>query len=92
MSKSRTAPAPDLTSVPTTPEVIPADLKFETALAELEKLVARMEDGELELEDSIGAYRRGMALLQHCQGQLSVAERKIRVMDASASAVSGEGA
>ncbi|GHU43419.1 hypothetical protein AGMMS50289_09790 [Betaproteobacteria bacterium] len=74
------------------PESLPADLKFETALAEVEKLVARMEGGELELEDSIDAYRRGMALLQHCQGQLSVAEQKIRVMDASANAISGEGA
>lgn len=74
------------------PENIPADLKFETALAELDALVARMEGGELELEDSIDAYRRGMALLQHCQGQLVVAEQKIRVMGASAHAVSGEGA
>jgi exodeoxyribonuclease VII small subunit len=72
------------------PETLPADLKFETALAELERLVARMEGGELELEDSIDAYRRGMALLQHCQGQLAVAEQKIKVMDANA--IAGESA
>ncbi|MDR1887917.1 MAG: exodeoxyribonuclease VII small subunit [Zoogloeaceae bacterium] len=74
------------------PDLIPTDLKFETALAELEALVARMESGEMELEASIDAYRRGMALLQHCQGQLTVAEQKIKVMDASANTVSGEGA
>jgi exodeoxyribonuclease VII small subunit len=44
-------------------------------------LVARMEGGELELEDSIDAYRRGMSLLQHCQEQLTAAEQKLKIMD-----------
>ena len=59
-----------------------AALKFETALAELETLVQSMEGGKLELEASIDAYRRGMDLLQHCQGQLSAAEQKIQIMEA----------
>ncbi|MDR1349234.1 MAG: exodeoxyribonuclease VII small subunit [Zoogloeaceae bacterium] len=75
MSKLRTRVVTDA------PELAP-DLKFETALSELERLVARMEDGEMALEDSIAAYGRGMALLRHCQEQLTVAEEKIRVMDA----------
>lgn len=41
-----------------------------------------MEGGTLELEASIEAYQRGMALLQHCQGQLAVAEQKIQIMEA----------
>ncbi|MCL2020996.1 MAG: exodeoxyribonuclease VII small subunit [Betaproteobacteria bacterium] len=66
----------------THPEPLPADLKFETALAELETLAARMEGGNLELEDSIAAYQRGMALLQHCQNQLKEAEERIKVLEA----------
>lgn len=58
-----------------------AELKFEAALAELEKLVASMEAGQLPLEESLTAYRRGVALLQHCQRQLADAEEKVRVLD-----------
>ena len=58
-----------------------ADLKFEAALAELEKLVASMEGGQLPLEASLDAYKRGMALLQHCQLQLADAEEKVRVLE-----------
>lgn len=58
-----------------------ADMKFETALTELETIVSRMEDGELELESSIAAYRRGVALMKHCQAQLSDAEQQIRLLE-----------
>jgi exodeoxyribonuclease VII small subunit len=58
-----------------------ADLKFETALAELEDIVASMEGGKLELEASIAAYKRGMELMQHCQAQLADAEQQIRVLE-----------
>jgi len=58
-----------------------ADLKFETALAELEDIVASMEGGKLELEASIAAYKRGMELMKHCQSQLTDAEAQIRVLE-----------
>lgn len=58
-----------------------ADMKFEAALAELEAIVQSMEGGKLELEESIAAYRRGMALLKHCQQQLADAEQQIRVLE-----------
>jgi len=58
-----------------------ADMKFETALAELESLVHSMEDGKLELEESIATYRRGMALMKHCQAQLADAEQQIRMLE-----------
>lgn len=58
-----------------------ADMKFETALAELEAIVASMEGGQLELEASIAAYRRGMELMKHCQAQLTAAEEQIRVLE-----------
>ena len=57
------------------------DMKFEAALAELESLVHSMEDGKLELEDSIAAYRRGMELMKYCQAQLADAEQQIRVLE-----------
>ena len=56
-------------------------MKFETALAELENLVHSMEDGKLELEASIAAYRRGMELMKYCQAQLADAEQQIRILE-----------
>ena len=58
-----------------------ADMKFETALADLESIVSSMEGGKLELEDSIAAYRRGMELMKHCQAQLTRAEEQIRILE-----------
>jgi exodeoxyribonuclease VII small subunit len=57
------------------------DMKFETALADLENIVSSMEGGKLELEASIAAYRRGMELMQHCQAQLADAEAQIRILE-----------
>lgn len=58
-----------------------ADMKFETALSELETIVQSMESGKLELEASISAYRRGMELMKHCQGQLADAEQQVRILE-----------
>jgi exodeoxyribonuclease VII small subunit len=58
-----------------------ADMKFEAALAELERIVASMEEGKLELEASIAAYRRGAELMKHCQALLADAEQQIRVFE-----------
>ena len=58
-----------------------ADMKFETAVAELEDIVSSMEGGKLELEASIAAYKRGMELMKHCQGQLADAEQQVRVLE-----------
>ncbi len=57
------------------------DMKFEKALGELENIVSSMESGKLELEASIAAYRRGMALMKHCQAQLVDAETQIRIFE-----------
>lgn len=58
-----------------------ADMKFETALAELEAIVSGMEGGQLELDASIAAHQRGMALIRHCQQQLIHAEEQIRMLE-----------
>jgi exodeoxyribonuclease VII small subunit len=53
---------------------------FEAALAELEEIVARLEQGELPLEESLRQFERGVTLTRLCQKALGDAERKIRVL------------
>ena len=52
-------------------------LSFETALKELEDIVARLEQGEVDLEDSIALYERGQALKAHCEKKLKAAEGRL---------------
>ena len=54
---------------------------FEAALAELEALVGRMESGELPLQESLAAYKRGAELLAYCQAALKDAEQQVRVLE-----------
>ena len=56
-------------------------LTFEQALAELDALVRAMEGGDLSLDDSIAAYKRGVELARWCQAKLSAAEQQIKVLD-----------
>lgn len=58
-------------------------LDFEAALAELEALVLKMEDGALALDDSLRAYQRGVELARICQQRLDVAEEQVRVLQGS---------
>ena len=53
---------------------------FEASLAELEAIVARLEQGELPLEESLRQFERGVALTRVCQKALAQAEQKIRVL------------
>ena len=52
-------------------------LSFEVALKELEGIVARLEQGEVDLEDSIALYERGQALKTHCDKKLKSAESRL---------------
>jgi exodeoxyribonuclease VII small subunit len=61
-----------------------ATADFEAALAELEAIVQRLEQGELSLEDSLRQFERGVALTRSCQQALQQAEQKIRVLSRSA--------
>jgi exodeoxyribonuclease VII small subunit len=54
---------------------------FEEAMAELDQLVARMESGELPLEASVAAYRRGSELVRFCAGQLDQVESQVKVLE-----------
>ena len=77
--------ASDQSASSATPEQHAADLPrdFESALAELEALVMKMEDGALALDDSLLAYQRGVELARICQQRLDLAEEQVRVLQGS---------
>jgi len=54
-----------------------ADMNFETALAELERIVDQLEGGNVPLDKSIAIYERGKALKDHCEKLLKDAEARI---------------
>jgi len=54
---------------------------FEKALAELEKIVARMESGELSLEQALATHKRGLELARFCQKQLEAAQQQVKVLE-----------
>lgn len=58
-----------------------APQSFEAAMAELEALVASMEGGQLTLEASLAAYKRGAELLKYCQSALEDAQQQIKVLE-----------
>jgi len=58
-----------------------APASFEAALDELEKIVARMEDGQLPLAESLAAYKRGAELLQYCQQALRDAQQQVQILE-----------
>lgn len=55
----------------------PENLTFEQALAELEKVVRDLEDGQTGLEEALARYENGVALLRRCHGLLQQAEQRI---------------
>jgi len=75
MVKEKTTSRPD---EPQADTAVPQD--FESALAELESLAARMNDGSLGLEASIALYQRGVALARVCQQRLDAAEQQVLVL------------
>ena len=54
---------------------------LEAALAELERIVSSMEEGELPLERSLAAYKRGAELLKYCQAALQDAQQQVKVLE-----------
>ncbi len=54
---------------------------FEAALAELERIVADMETGQLTLEQSLAAHKRGLELARYCQATLAQAQQQVRVLE-----------
>lgn len=55
-----------------------ADLPYEEALAELESIVASLEENQLALDETMALYERGQALTKHCIDLLDKAELRVR--------------
>ncbi|HRM50187.1 MAG TPA: exodeoxyribonuclease VII small subunit [Alicycliphilus sp.] len=73
MPKAAAAPAP---------QSEPAS--YEAALEELEQLVARIESGQLPLEQMLAGYQRGAVLLNFCRARLDAVQDQIKVLDEGA--------
>ena len=54
-----------------------SELSFEAAYEELEAIVAKLESGELTLEESVSLFERGRTLSDHCQSILDKAELRV---------------
>jgi exodeoxyribonuclease VII small subunit len=63
------------------PRPSPPPKDYESALAELEAIANEMESGQLPLEASLSAYKRGAELLQYCRQQLADAEQQVRILE-----------
>jgi exodeoxyribonuclease VII small subunit len=66
-------------NAPTT--TAPTPPRYEDALAELERLVQRMEDGQLPLDQLLDNYRRGAELLELCRSRLAAIEQQVKVLE-----------
>ncbi len=62
--------------VPNAPDTLP----FEQTLAELEALVARLESGELPLDQALAAFEQGVKLTRACQAALQTAQQRVQVL------------
>ncbi len=60
-----------------------SEMSFEEAFAELEAVVARLEGGDLSLDESLALFERGQALAAHCGQRLDAAELKVRQLASS---------
>jgi exodeoxyribonuclease VII small subunit len=61
--------------------VDPTIKDFETAIAELETIVKKLEEGDLALEASLQLYERGVRLSRFCHAQLEEAEKRIEILN-----------
>ena len=72
-----------------------SEKSFEQSLERLKEIVARLEEGEMALEDSLELFEEGVKLSRDCSGRLEAAEQRIEVLlkrsDGSDDEVSYEG-
>jgi exodeoxyribonuclease VII small subunit len=54
---------------------------FEGAIAELETIVKKLEEGDMPLEQSLALYERGVQLSRFCHARLEEAERRIEILN-----------
>ena len=58
----------------------PKEPGFEATLAELEELVARMEAGDLPLDEALRSFERGVQLTRECQAALQAAQQRVQIL------------
>jgi len=58
--------------------------KFEESLDELKEIAAKLESGNLELDEAILLYEKGMKIVRECEKQLDDAETSVKVIGLSA--------
>lgn len=80
MSKARRKPAPEAPSGDSDTHQEVDSPTFEQALEALERVVDRLEDGELPLEEALVEFERGVALSRRCSDQLDAVERRIEML------------
>lgn len=56
-------------------------LNYEQAFSELEQIVSQMESGQMPLEVSLMAYKRGNLLLEFCQKSLAEVEQQVKILN-----------
>ena len=61
--------------------MVPTIKDFEAAIAELETIVKKLEEGDLALEKSLELYERGVQLSRFCHSRLEEAERRIEIVN-----------
>jgi exodeoxyribonuclease VII small subunit len=68
----------------------PKSAGFEATLAELEELVARMEAGDLPLDEALRSFERGVQLTRECQTALQTAQQRVQILTQRASGATAE--
>lgn len=62
-------------------DTVTDNISFEDALRELEQIVSQMENNQLPLQEALSAFKRGSALLKHCQKTLADVEQQVRILN-----------
>lgn len=60
---------------------LPQPQSFESSLSELETIIAAMEVGQMPLQETLDAYKRGVSLLRQCQDTLNAVEQQTRILE-----------
>jgi exodeoxyribonuclease VII small subunit len=68
-------------TTPTSSAKLESVQSYEQAFSELEQIVAQMESGQMSLEDSLTAYKRGNTLLEFCQKSLANVEQQVKILN-----------
>ena len=55
---------------------------FETSMAELEKIVEKLEAGEVTLDESLELFEKGVKLVKSCRNKLDEAEKRVKILTA----------